>query len=79
MLAEHGFDLSQLDAKAAQLHLAVEPAEELQAAIRQVADPVAGSIEARSRQIAVGVRHESLCRQLWLVEVAPSQTITADP
>ena len=34
MLGQHGLDLGQLDAEAADLHLTVDPAEELQVARR---------------------------------------------
>src|SRR5262249_60694291 len=45
VLAEHRLDLAQLDPVAADLDLAVPPAEELDGAVRQVPAVVAGPVE----------------------------------
>ena len=45
VLAQDGLDLAELDAEAAQLHLVVDAAEELEVAAGQPADKIAGAIE----------------------------------
>lgn len=42
---QRGFDVAEFDAVAADLHLVVQPTEELQAAVGQPAGLVAGAIE----------------------------------
>ena len=44
---EGGLDLAQLDAEAAELHLVVEPAEELDGAVGAAPGQVAGPVQAR--------------------------------
>ncbi len=48
-LAQGRLHLAQLDAEAADLHLVVEPAQELQLAVRPVAHEVAHPVHPRSR------------------------------
>src|SRR5262249_57157595 len=67
-----GLDLPQLDAHAADLHLAVEPPQELEVAVRPVARQVAG-LEAAPAAPAP-VDREALRRQVRAPEVA-----AADP
>ena len=45
ILGEHGLDLAQLDAVAAQLHLSVDAAEELDLLVAVESDPVARAID----------------------------------
>ena len=52
--AEHGLDLAQLDAEAADLHLEVDAAQELEIAVRAAAGEVAGPVEARAAGRAKG-------------------------
>src|SRR5690606_7052602 len=44
LVAQVGLDLAQLDALAADLHLGVATADELQLAVGAVADPVSGAV-----------------------------------
>ena len=74
---EHRLDLGQLHPEAADLDLMVDPAEELDVAVRQSADEVAGAINPRPGTERVG--DESLGRQLGLVEVALGQAVAAEP
>src|SRR5438093_12615673 len=46
MSAEHGLDLARLDPIAADLHLSIDAAQELECSIGSPAPPIAGSIEA---------------------------------
>ena len=55
MRAEERFDLPRLDAEAPDLDLLIDAAPELeQAAVGEVADPVAGLVKPRSRPQRVG-------------------------
>ena len=48
MGGQRRLDLAQLDAEAAELHLVVEPAQELDRAVRPAARQVAGAVEPRA-------------------------------
>jgi hypothetical protein len=54
------------------------PAQELNAAIRPVANQIPGFVKALSQLVAEGAPNKSLCRQFWPVEVASGQADTAD-
>ena len=54
MVRDDAFDLTELDAGPANLHLAVAPAEELDVAVGQEAGDVAGSVQAPSAVPAWG-------------------------
>jgi hypothetical protein len=58
VLRERRLDLADLDAEAAQLHLLVGAAEELDLPVGEVAREVARAVEARAGHGAEGVRHE---------------------
>src|SRR5215212_3794423 len=58
MAAQHRFDLTQLDAQAANLYLKVEPTEKLDVAIRQEARKVSSAVESPTRLVAERVRDE---------------------
>jgi len=69
MLAQARLDLSRLDADAAQLHLVVDPAEDLDHPVRRAAPEVAGPVEAPSgRPQRIG--DETLGGQLRAAEIA---------
>ncbi len=73
MVGQDRLDLPQLDTEAAHFHLQVDPAEELDLAVRQGAREVAGAIEAPPRLPEPGregVREEALGRQAGAAEVA---------
>ncbi|EYF04583.1 Hypothetical protein CAP_4403 [Chondromyces apiculatus DSM 436] len=71
--AEHRLDLAKLDAEAAQLHLVVDAAEELEVAVGQPPHEVSGAVEAGGRR-AEGIGHEARLRQLRPVQVAVRET-----
>ena len=54
MRGERRLDLAGLDAEAADLHLVVDPAEELERAVRQPAHEVARPVEPAARLAAKG-------------------------
>ena len=57
VLAEDRLHLAELDAEAAHLHLMVDAAEKLEAAVGEAPHQVAGAVEAAARMVAEGVRH----------------------
>jgi hypothetical protein len=71
-------DLAELDAVAAQLHLLVAAAEELEVAVREPAREVAGAVEARARLAPEGIRDERLRRALGPREVSARDARPAD-
>src|SRR5438093_2887589 len=77
MAAQHDLDLTRLHAKSTDLHLAVEPSQAFDAAIRQIPSQVTYAVQAIAGQ-AEGIWHESLSCQLRTVEVAPGQPGTTD-
>ena len=56
----------------------VEPAEELEAAVRPPAHQVAGAVEARSRLAAERIGDEPLGRQVRPAQIAARQAGAAD-
>ncbi|GMU01715.1 hypothetical protein KH5H1_58350 [Corallococcus caeni] len=75
---EGGFDLGQLDAVAAHLHLAVDAAQELQAPIRAPAHAVARAVHALSGRGGEGVGDEALGGDVRAGEVAPREPVPAN-
>ncbi|XSF02876.1 hypothetical protein VZP55_35010 [Myxococcus faecalis] len=76
--AQSGLDFTQLDAEAANLHLEVVAAEELEGAVREPASLVAGAVEASTGGAAEGVRNEALGGEVGAVEVTPCQAVATD-
>ncbi len=74
MGAQRGVQFGQFDAVAANLHLVVLAAEELDAAVGQVAAEVAGAIQAT----AIGVTDEAFGGALRIAGVAERQANPAD-
>src|SRR5690242_15022442 len=62
------FDLANLDSKAADLHLRISAAEELQLAVGQPAAVITAAVESLTG--AVRIRHECSARALCVVDVA---------
>ncbi len=74
MLAEHRFDLAQLDAEATDLHLVIGTAEEGDVAIWQVSGQVARFVQpARPKRVG----DKSFCGQRRTMQIALGQTIAA--
>ena len=65
-------DLTELDPKAAQLHLVVDPAEVVQGTVRTPAGQVAGAVHARSRRSG-RIGHEPFGRQPGPGEIAAGE------
>src|SRR5512134_2898594 len=72
MLSQSGFDLAQLDAMPANLHLIVEPLEELERAVLAIANAIAGAIEPRFRIGAEWMADELFLREFPAVQVSGS-------
>ena len=75
---QHRFDLAQLDAEAANLHLIVETAEELDRAVRAAACAISRPVESRTKLAAKGIRHKAFRREFRPGEVPARKTIAAD-
>src|SRR5271165_3399731 len=78
MFGQRRFDLPQLDAKAAQLHLVVDPAQKLDIAVGQPATKIARLVETGLWVVTEGVGNELVRRQLGTVEIPPRQSRAAD-
>src|SRR6185312_16044989 len=74
---EGRLDLTRLDAETADLHLPVEPAVILDAAVRAHPGPVARAIEALSGRGGQRIGHEPLRRQVRAAEVAAGEAVAA--
>ena len=77
MTAQDLLDLARLDTVAAQLHLAVAAAGELDSARSQPADEIAGAIETLSRPAGERIGHELRRRELRLIRIVAGQPIAA--
>ena len=78
MAPEGGADLARLDAHAADLHLVVEAAEDLQAAVEPVAAAVAGEVEEVVGVVPEGVDAEAQPVLGGVVEIAEAAEGGAD-
>ena len=78
MAQQRGFHLAQLDAVAADLHLLVQPSQELDRAVGQPSAAVARPVEPAAGDVAERVGEESLGRQLRGVQIAARQPRAAD-
>src|SRR5271170_3464579 len=74
MPRQHGFDLAQLDPESPNLHLAVDPPQVFDTAVRQVAAKIAGPVESRARPVA-----ERIWYELLRVELGPFQITARHP
>jgi hypothetical protein len=73
-----GLDLAQLDAEAAYLDLAVEPAEEMEVAAGKQAGQVTGAIDAGTRCGRAGIGQETLGGDFRAPQVASRQPLAAE-
>src|SRR5258708_1815670 len=76
---EGRLDLAELDAKAANLYLAVNPPEMLQPPIGQPTTEIAGAIQPAAGAIAEAVVHKAFGRKLGLAMISKCHAIAADP
>src|SRR5207249_3103020 len=72
------FDLADVDAAAADLDLVVDTPEELEVSVGQVANAIAGTVHARTRNAGVAVGYEALGRQLRTPEVTAREPLPGD-
>src|SRR5215813_10345945 len=78
MLAQFSFDLSRLDAEAANLHLLVEATQKFYIAVRDVTRHVAGSVEPLAGFLAKRIGPKILRRQRGLLVITTSHSLAAD-
>src|SRR5437762_1112616 len=78
MLRQCGFNLTQLDAMAAHLHLLIDAPEKINLSVSQVASTVAGAIEPCAGCGGERIGNESFSSEFRPLEVAARQTVTAD-
>eukprot|EP00955_Chlamydomonas_euryale_P062857 358490-Chlamydomonas_euryale.AAC.1 len=71
-------NLAQLDAEAAQLHLVVDAAKELQRAVGKPAHQVAAAVHAFVRPAAEGIGNKLLGRQICAVRISTRHARTAN-
>ena len=74
---ERGLDLAELDAEAADLHLMVDAAEELDVSVGAVAGEIAGPVEPLAGA-AEGIGDEALGGEIGPPEIAARQAGAAD-
>src|SRR5687767_9341174 len=70
MAGKGRFDLARLDAKAADLYLVVEAAQELDVSVSQIAGSVPGAVQAGSRGPREGIGHEAFGGKSRALEIA---------
>jgi hypothetical protein len=78
VLAEGCCNLPRLHPKTADLDLIIGPAEEVESTIGAISHSISGPVEAATRNIAEGVRHEALRGEPWTPEIATSQACSPD-
>ncbi len=76
MAPQRSLDLAKLDPVASQLHLVIDPAQELQLAVRPPARQISGPVQPPA--IAKRIRHEPLRRQPGPAKITPRQSRSAD-
>src|SRR5690349_10443754 len=78
MTVQNRFDFTELDPETPHFHLMIQPAQEIEVAIRSTAHLVTGPVEPPSRLSAEGVRHESLRCEIRTPQVAPGHAGTSE-
>src|SRR5207248_6435360 len=75
LLPQDRFDLTELDAETADLHLIVDAADELDFSVLQMADEIARAVQPFS--VRERMRNELLRRQCRLMEISARQALTS--
>ncbi len=75
---ERGFDLAELDAIAANLHLIVEPAEIVDGPVRAIPRAIAGAVQACAFRPGERIRHEAFGGQIGPRVIAARDARAAD-
>src|SRR6185312_1993875 len=78
MLPEHGFNLFQFDAEAANFYLRITTAQEFQLAIRLPACTIPSSVQPLPGSLRIGIGDKSFCGQVASVQVASGQPRSSD-
>ena len=78
MRTEHRLDLSELDAEASHFHLLVQPAQIFDLSRPVIPRQIARAVKPHARFAAERVRLKTLRRQLRPLQIASSQSLSAD-
>src|SRR4029077_12096949 len=78
VLCEHGLDLAELDAEAADLHLMIDPPQKLDVSVGPIAAEIPCPVEASARLLAERIGDELLLGELGPLEVAAGEAIAAN-
>src|ERR1043165_2716692 len=78
MLAERGFNLTQLNPKASDLDLLVNASNKLYLPITSIPHQIACPVQPRSTLFTVWMRHEPFSRQLSPLQILPRQSIASN-
>ena len=78
MLGQGGLNLTEFDAQAADLDLGVDPANELEVAVRSITRQIAGPVKPCPGLRAERIGYEALRGQLRPVQVATGQADAGD-
>ena len=78
MLSQCEFNLAQFNSIAAEFHLAIEAADELEPARRAIAHEVAGAIHPRAGYCRERIGHELRVGQVGTLEVAARDAVATD-
>src|SRR5688572_9093574 len=78
MFAKGGFDFSKLNAETANFYLVVNTPEEFEITIFEIADQIAGAVEARVRFVAERIWNEAARREIGAAMISAREHRTAD-
>src|SRR6185369_2201171 len=78
MLAQHGFDLAQLDAKAPDLHLLVSPSQVFHFTVDSQPAHVAAPVQTFSQFAAEGIGNKPFCGQTRQTEITAGHAFATD-
>ncbi len=78
MLVQRRFDLWQFDPESPQLHLVIEPCDEVEGTVRQQSNEVRGFVQPGAGLVAEWVRHELLRRQLGPSQITATHANPSD-
>ena len=78
MLGQSSPDLTQLDPESPDLYLGVHPSQELDRAIRQIANAVAGLVQPAALALTKRIGDKKLSGEIRPIQITPRQPTTTD-
>src|SRR3989442_14739533 len=78
MRTQHGLNLAQLDPEPSDLYLVIQPPQEFNVAVRPIAGPAPGFVEARAGLPAELVRNELFCGEFRPAPVTSRTAVAPD-